>query len=435
MTVSARGRILLLILSLSILLMVACNRQPTPTPVPMATAVVNPNTAPSRGSATASGEVVPAQKATLSFPAAGRVSQLLVDVGTSVTAGEPLATQEDAVAQATVKRAQAVLFQAQAQLAALVAGPRPQEIEIAQAAVDAAAAQLAQLTEAARPDAVAAARAELAAAQAARQQLSNGPDESARIAALAALSNAKAALQQAQSAYNLVAWSNDIGARPESRQLQEATNDYEAAQARYDALYADPTVDAAAAAQARVQQAQATLDQVLNPGSDNQVAAAQAQLRAAQAQLDLLTADAQDEIVAAAAAAVTQAEADLAQAQTTLANLTLRAPFTGTITAVTINMGELVQPGTAVLTLADLTQLRVETTDFSERDIGQVVEGQRATVFVEALNAEVSGEVLRIAPQASTIGGDVVYTVVIGLDEQPQGLRWGMSVEVDVGRE
>ncbi|MEZ4618954.1 MAG: HlyD family efflux transporter periplasmic adaptor subunit [Caldilineaceae bacterium] len=426
------GRWTLLVI---LLLMAACNRQPTPTPVPVATPVVNPDTVPSRGSATASGEVVPAQKATLSFPTAGRVQQVLVDVGTTVAAGDPLAIQEDAATRAAVKRAEAVLFQAQAQLAALVAGPRPQEVEIAQAAVDGAAAQLAQLTEAARPDAVAAARAELTAAQAARQQLSNGPREAERIAALADLSNAKAALQQAQSAYNRVSWRNDIGALPESRQLQEATNNYEAAQARYDALYADPAADAAAAAQARVQQAQATLDQVLNPGSDNQIAAAQAQLRAAQAQLDLLTADAQDEAVAAAAAAVTQAEADLAQAETALANLTLRAPFTGTVTALDVNAGEMVQPGNAVLTLADLTRLRVETTDLSERDIGQVAEGQTATVFVEALNSEVAGTVLRIAPQASTIGGDVVYTVVIELDEQPLGLRWGMSVEVDVESE
>ncbi len=418
-----------------LMLLAGCNRQPTPTPVPAATPVANPATAPRSGAATASGEIIPAQSANLSFPVAGRVRARLVDVGSTVTAGEALVVQEDATMQTAVTSAQAALFQAQAQLAALIAGPRPQEIAIAQAAVDGAAAQLAQLTEAARPDEIAAARAELVAAQAARQQLSNGPREADRIAALATLSNAKAALQQAQSAYNGVAWSNDIGARPESRQLQETTNNYEAAQARYDALYGDPASDVAAAAQARVQQAQAALDRVLNPGSDSQVAAAQANLSAAQAQLELLTAAARDEVVAAAAAAVTQAEATLAQTETNLANLTLRAPFTGTVTLMNVNVGEMTQPGSAVLTVADLTQLQAQTTDLSERDIGQVTEGLSATVFVEALNQELHGRVLRIAPQASIIGGDVVYTVVVGLDEQPAGLRWGMSVEVTVQRE
>ncbi len=417
---------------IGLLLMTACAGQAAPTPTPVLTPAPTAAFVQRGGNVKASGEIAPANKASLSFPAAGRIQQVLVDVGTTVGKGEPLVLLEDAALQADVTRAQATLFQAQAQLAALIAGPRPQEIAIAQAAVDIAQAQLAQLAEAARPEAVAAARADLVAAQAARQQLSNGPREADRIAALAALSNAKAALQQAQSAYNGVAWSNDIGARPESRLLQEATNNYEAAQARYDALYGGPTADTATAAQARVQQAQAALDGLLNPGSDNQVAAAQAQLRAAQAQLDLLTADARDEEVAAAAAAVTQAEADLLKAETDLANLTLRAPFAGTVTQMAINVGEMAQSGAAILTLADLTQLQAETTDLSERDIGRVVEGQAATVFVEALNEEVAGTVLRIAPQASTIGGDVVYTVIVGLDEQPAGLRWGMSVEVAV---
>ncbi|MEZ4658744.1 MAG: efflux RND transporter periplasmic adaptor subunit [Caldilineaceae bacterium] len=410
----------------------ACNRQPAPTPTPVVTPLANPDTGPTRTGATASGEIVPAQKAILSFPTTGRIQQVLVQVGDTVDMGDPLVIQEDALAQAAVTRAQAGLFQAQAQLSALVTGPREQEIAIAQAAVDVAAAQLAQLTEAARTAEVMAARFELAAARATQQQLTSGPTEADRINALAALSNAKAAVQQARSAYNLVSWRNDIGALPESRQLQEATNNLEAAQARYDALYSGPTSDVAAAARARVQQAEATLDRLLNPGSQNQIAAAQAQLRAAQAQLDLLTASARDETIASTAATVTQAEADLARAETELANLTLRAPFTGTVTVLDLNAGEMAQPGAAVLTLADLTRLQVETTDFSERDIDGVAPGQSATVFVEALNTELTGRVLRIAPQASIIGGDVVYTVVVTLDEQPDGLRWGMSVEVDV---
>jgi hypothetical protein len=36
---------------------------------------------------------------------------------------------------------------------------------------------------------------------------------------------------------------------------------------------------------------------------------------------------------------------------------------------------------------------------------------------------------------ASTVGGDVVYAVVIALDEQPEGLRLGMSAEVQIATE
>ena len=37
-----------------------------------------------------------------------------------------------------------------------------------------------------------------------------------------------------------------------------------------------------------------------------------------------------------------------------------------------------------------------------------------------------------IAPRAGKKDGDTVYTVTVVLDEQPQGLRWGMSAEVRI---
>jgi len=37
-----------------------------------------------------------------------------------------------------------------------------------------------------------------------------------------------------------------------------------------------------------------------------------------------------------------------------------------------------------------------------------------------------------IAPEATTVGGDVVYKVTIELAEHPPDLRWGMSVEVEI---
>jgi HlyD family secretion protein len=54
------------------------------------------------------------------------------------------------------------------------------------------------------------------------------------------------------------------------------------------------------------------------------------------------------------------------------------------------------------------------------------------SVYVEALGEEIRGQVAGIAPQATTIGGDVVYTVYVELDEQLPSLRWGMSVEVEI---
>jgi hypothetical protein len=43
--------------------------------------------------------------------------------------------------------------------------------------------------------------------------------------------------------------------------------------------------------------------------------------------------------------------------------------------------------------------------------------------------------VTQVAAEATVIGGDVVYKVVVGLDEQPADLRWGMSVDVQIDEE
>jgi multidrug resistance efflux pump len=187
-----------------------------------------------------------------------------------------------------------------------------------------------------------------------------------------------------------------------------------------------------ATASANLQSAQAAHDRLLHPATESQIAEAEAQVQSAQAELDLLTAGARSEAVAAATAAVAEAEATLQQAEADLAGSQLAAPFAGTITSLDINPGEMVQSGQLVMTLADLSRMQVETTDLSERDVVRVAVDQPVTVFIEALNAELAGRVARIAPQASVIGGDVVYTVLVDLDEQPPELRWGMSAEVEI---
>src|SRR5690606_28879498 len=107
----------------------------------------------------------------------------------------------------------------------------------------------------------------------------------------------------------------------------------------------------------------------------------------------LLSAGAREETIAAAAAMVAEAEATLRRAEADLAATQLRAPFAGTVTALDANLGERMQPGQGALVLADLSQLQVETTALSERDVVRVQEGQPVTVFVEALGEDIPGRV------------------------------------------
>ena len=127
-----------------------------------------------------------------------------------------------------------------------------------------------------------------------------------------------------------------------------------------------------------------------------------------------------------------QALSALDVAKANLALGTLNAPFNGAVASINVIPGELVQVDQAILTLATLNDLQIETTDLSERDIARVKIGQGVTIYIEALDLTITGKVIRISPISETVGGDVVYPVTIKLDEQPEGLLWGMTAEVEI---
>ena len=138
------------------------------------------------------------------------------------------------------------------------------------------------------------------------------------------------------------------------------------------------------------------------------------------------------EVFLKAQAQADQAKAAWDTASATLAQSTLTAPFDGVVVDVSVIPGELVQSNQVVITLADLNDLQITTTDLSERDIARVKIGQTVSISIEALGQTLSGKVIRISPISETVGGDVVYPVTIQLDEQPDGLLWGMSAEVEI---
>lgn len=127
-----------------------------------------------------------------------------------------------------------------------------------------------------------------------------------------------------------------------------------------------------------------------------------------------------------------QAKASWDSAAASLAQSTLLAPYDGMVVDIQVIPGETVQPSQTVLTIADLKHLQIKTTDLSERDITRVKLDQSVDVFIEALGVTVKGKVIHISPIAETVGGDVVYPVTIELSEQPEGLLWGMTAEVQI---
>ena len=174
-----------------------------------------------------------------------------------------------------------------------------------------------------------------------------------------------------------------------------------------------------------------TLDTSIQEASVRQ---AEANLLAAQIQVKYQKRLGVDEVhIQTAEAEVARAQALLDSANAVLTSQsTLLAPFDGTIVSVDISPAETVVPGQVVIVLGDLSNYQIETTDLSERDVIRVQIGQPAKIFIEALNEEFTGKVIDVDRVSSTLGGDVVYTVTIELDTQPQGLLWGMSADVQI---
>jgi HlyD family secretion protein len=358
----------------------------------------------------ASGKLLPARWANLSFlPAGGGpVVEVKVQTGDIVEAGQVLVRLDDTDAQLALAQANAALKMAQAQLAQLKAGARPEEI-------------------AQQKQAVQAAQAAVASAQAQLDQL----QASARQGDLAV---ADAAVRQAEADWKVVADSYD--AVTTGLEMAKKYNRGETTLGKAEATLRyqlQAAAEAVTAAKARLAQIKAGATEAELQGARAAVDAAQAQRDAAQAQLDQIMAGATQEQLAVAQANVAQAQATADLAQANLDKLQLTAPFAGTVGNVYAREGELLAAGQTALALGDLSSLRVETTDLSEVDIARVSVGQPVNVTFDALKGQtLVGKVTRIAPMSSASQGGVNYTVIVELDQLDPALKWGMTAFTDI---
>ena len=362
------------------------NATPTPASLKEATPIVS-----------ASGEVRPAQWTTLSFAQAGNVAEVLVKEGDVVKAGEVIARLDAPDLQASLAQKQAAVKVAEASLAQLNAPPRAEDVQAAK-------------------EAVAAAEARVAEATAQRDQLVNAVTQADIMQAetqVYAIQTQKDKLDEAMhKILNKDGFGLALG-EPVGNQQKYAELELAAAQTVLNDLLAGPTPDQRRIAEARIG-----------------VAAAQA--KAAQARLDLVMAGPQAEEVAIAQAKIEQARADAAQLAAQLEQTKMVAPIDGTVAKVLVDPHQFVGPGTPIVQLADLHSLRVETSDLNENDVARVKVGDTVQVRFDALpDAKVTGKVARIDPRAED-GAGVNYTTIIQLDQIPDGLRWGMTANVDV---
>jgi len=224
---------------------------------------------------------------------------------------------------------------------------------------------------------------------------------------------AKGYLQKAQDAYS---YYQDLP--DENINKAGALTALSAAQKAYDKALSNLNYLTGMPSQLDVDQAEANLQ------------AAKAEVANAQKAFDRVKNGPDPETLALAQARVSNAESQLLASQASLDEMEIKAPFDGSVGRLNVHPGDWVTPGQLILAMVDLKHMQVETTDLSERDVVKVRSGQPVKVFIKALGVEVPGKVAQIAPMADTLGGDVVYKTIITLEEIPQGMLPGMSVDV-----
>ena len=294
--------------------------------------------------------------AAVSAKTSGRILEVRVREGDTVNEGDVIAVLDDAQIRAREDQARAAVADAEAK-------------------AEAARSQIAVLQEQLRESVLLTEQARTDAQGRVRQA------ESEVVAA-------EAELARQEAAYRIAAFDRDAytrlaatGAVAERKGVEAASN-------------AEQQNAAVAAARRRVESARGALliakASLSNPG-----------IRASQAGANRKQIAQQQKEVASATAKLEQARAQLSEAQANRQDLNITAPFSGTVTTRTAEPGEVISPGTTIVTVVDLSKVYLRGF-VPEGEIGKVKLDQPARVYIDSNpNQPLEAYVSRIDPEAT----------------------------------
>jgi multidrug resistance efflux pump len=432
--------------------------------------------------------VVEAIEVVLAPEVGGTITEIMVQKGEAVTAGDPLFKLHDDLTQAQHDQAlaahEAALANIDTARAALTLAEA--NLEAANAGVAAAEAQydlqLAEVRDADLPnreetwnqdtpnefelpgwyfdptEQIEAAEAELDVAWEDYENELDNFNELLNDPGNEELHDAEARLAEAQAAFLVAQTLRDRDIGQEGREqvddyvqtlVDSAESELESAQLEYDQLLTDQEYEDVLEARARVsvakQRYEIALDHLtsLQTGEhDLSVEASAAGV--AQAEAALIQAGA---ALVQAEAGVTQAEKAIAQTQTALNlaeiqlnKLTVHAPVAGVIMTRNIEVGELARAGSSAMTIGQLEELTVKVY-IPESQYGKIDLGDIAELTTNSFPDEVfEATVIRIADKAEYTPRNVqtaedrattVFAIELSVDDPEGKLKPGMQVDVN----
>ncbi|MDA2931170.1 efflux RND transporter periplasmic adaptor subunit [Acidobacteria bacterium AH-259-O06] len=325
----------------------------------------------------------------------GRISEVSVQEGDTVKAGQLLVRFETYDLLAKKEEVQAAVRQAEAELEKLRRGFRPEELRQARAAAAAAAAQL--------------------------ELLRRGPRQEEIDQAGAELDHAQSNWRNARARFNRVAdlFERGVVSRQE---LDDALTNHERAEARKKAM-------------------QKQLDILLAGTRPEEIEAAEKRYEEAMARLGLLERGSRREDIEAAEARLERAQAQLKAMAIQLAETEVRAPADAFVEVLDIRPGDLIASGSPIAVLQEPDEIYVQVY-IPETKLGWAQLGKRVQITVDSFPDEkFEGKIAFIARQGEFTPRNIqtrserehqVFAVRVSIENRDNILRPGMAADVRI---
>lgn len=337
--------------------------------------------------------VVEEQEIQVGSKVGGRVKEVLVKEGDSVTADTLLVRFDIADLLAQHNQLEARLAQAQAYLTKLRNGNRPEEIEEMAALVREQEVSLQQLKNGSRPQEIAQAKADLTAAE-------------------ADLNTAQVTLKRLQQIYE--------GGYISKQDRDLAENRVDTAAAHVNSLKERLSLLVAGTRQEQITAAEERYNQALN-------------------KLKVMRNGSRPEDITDAEAKVKEIEAQIESLDVQIKEGEIKAPGNARVEVMSVRPGDLIAPGRTIIKLLESDQVWVRAY-VPETEMAHVSVGQSALVTIDSIaNKSFAGYVKQINAQGEFLPRNIqtrderkhqVFGLKISIDNKDNTFKSGMSAEV-----
>ncbi|HUD04338.1 MAG TPA: biotin/lipoyl-binding protein [Candidatus Paceibacterota bacterium] len=383
------------------------------------------------------GQVLPVNKADLSFEKGGVVTDIYVKVGDKVSKGDIIASLDNATDEANLASAQATLDD-------MTRALRPQELNADQSQVNAAGVTLAN----AKQDALNAARTGYVAAQGAVANYSDtffmnaqSANPTINIATVSQDNQKSINFERVQVSDALTGWQNALAQATSSDSAEALLTNAEGYSNTIKNFMNDLSViinslspNNSGVSQAQINADVADMNSALNGlsqaitaviGAETELQSASSSYQEANNNFILENAGDSEESIAAQMAKVDAAQAELDQD-------TILSPIDGIVTVVAPDVGDYVSPGDVSFSVIG-SSLEIQAY-VAEADIAKVAIGNLASTTLDAYGSDIDfpSQVIAIDPAETVLEGVPTYKVTLDFIKNDPRILSGMTANLEI---